>query len=201
MKIRRDPQAHDAKGGSLYDEIECSKLEVAVQYSIDEDGGRTQYVIEARLRGKVYTCMHRFSDFLPLHVALLPYLGLGVPSRITSSSNSSSESSSVTLPATFPLAKSLFVTEAVKLDRVDKLNGYVSLCLDAAVDHGAFLPPLLCSFLELPPPMQPAKPSLDPFLKVCASAYVCVLLMFLPRRTAMTLSTLKWFRTKKCKAI
>ena len=91
--------------------------------------GYTEYTIETTLNGSVYSSSHRYSKFRKLHTALLT-------------------GTAISLPATFPVAKSLVNDESVKRDRVAALNGYLVMCL--GVSPGGNLPRPLRTFLQLP---------------------------------------------------
>ncbi|KOO24180.1 ankyrin repeat family protein [Chrysochromulina tobinii] len=82
----------------------------AAQLSITVPGfsdvtGHTEYIIKSSVGDQQFTVQHRFSNFVELHDALA--------SKIAK------------LPATFPVAKNMFNGEAVKRERVEKLQEYL----------------------------------------------------------------------------
>lgn len=82
----------------------------AAQLSITIPGfsdvtGHTEYIIKSSVGDQQFTVQHRFSNFVELHDALA--------SKIAK------------LPATFPVAKNMFNGEAVKRERVEKLQEYL----------------------------------------------------------------------------
>merc|ERR1740130_279882 len=116
-----------------------------------ERGGHTEYVVEAWeggthreavARGGVRISFHRFSDFMSLHPTLQEELGS-------------------LLPPKFPLTKRLnaWGGDALKKDRVAKLESYLQDCLAAAEEasrHVHSLPCALSNFLELSEPVHVA---------------------------------------------
>ena len=82
----------------------------ATQLSITIPGfsdqtGHTEYIIKSSVGDQQFSVQHRFSNFVELHDALA--------SKIAK------------LPATFPVAKNMFNGEAVKRERVEKLQEYL----------------------------------------------------------------------------
>ena len=67
--------------------------------------GHTEYIIKSSLGDQHFAVQHRFSNFIELHEALVTKISK--------------------LPAAFPVAKSVFGGEAVKRERVEKLQEYL----------------------------------------------------------------------------
>jgi len=98
----------------------------------DTSAGHTVYNISCRAAAeggigrKTFTVDRRFSEFQDLHAELQPLL----PS----------------LPATFPVAKSVFSSDSVKRERVDKFQEYLRSAVSAA---GPVPPAVLLRFLGI----------------------------------------------------
>jgi len=107
-------------------------LSASITGYTDTPAGHTVYNISCRaspegaLSKKTFTVDRRFSEFQELHAALQPLL----PS----------------LPAAFPVGKSMITTEAVKRERVDKFQDYLRAAVSAA---GPSPPETLRKFLAI----------------------------------------------------
>ena len=95
-----------------------------------EVSGHTEYIIKTNIGDHHFAVQHRFSNFIDLHEALAAKLSK--------------------LPATFPIAKSVFNGESVKKDRVERLQKYmkdvIKLCEDSNVRP---LPAAMLKFLHV----------------------------------------------------
>jgi len=90
--------------------------------------GHTEYIIKSTVGDQQFAVQHRFSNFLELHEALLHKLSK--------------------LPAAFPVTKSMFNSESIKRDRVEKLQEYLRNCLRLSGDRP---PNALLKFLSVEP--------------------------------------------------
>ena len=92
----------------------------------------TEYIIKTSLGGQQFAAQHRFNNFVELHE--------GLTSKIAE------------LPVLFPVAKSVFVSEALKRERVEKLQEYLR---NAVRLSGEKPPSALLKFLGVPEPPEP----------------------------------------------
>jgi len=91
--------------------------------------GHTEYIIKTSVGEHQYSVQHRFSSFLELHDMLLSKLPK--------------------LPGAFPVAKSMFSSDTVKRDRVEKLQAYLRNCVRLCGDQP--VPLALVKFLKVDP--------------------------------------------------
>jgi len=91
--------------------------------------GHTEYIIKTSVGEHQYSVQHRFSSFLELHDMLLSKLPK--------------------LPGAFPVAKSMFSSDTVKRDRVEKLQVYLRNCVRLCGDQP--VPLALVKFLKVAP--------------------------------------------------
>ena len=89
----------------------------------------TEYIIKTTLGDQQFAAQHRFNNFVELH--------MGLTSKIAE------------LPVLFPVAKSVFVSEALKRERVDTLQAYLR---NAVRLSGEKPPSALLKFLGVPEP-------------------------------------------------
>ena len=91
--------------------------------------GHTEYIIKSTAAGQQFSVNHRFSNFVELHSTLLSKLSK--------------------LPQSFPVHKSVFSGDAVKRERVDKLQKYLRNAIQLCGDERP--PPSLLKFLRIEP--------------------------------------------------
>ena len=91
----------------------------------------TEYIIKTTLGDQQFAAQHRFNNFVELH--------MGLTSKIAE------------LPVLFPVAKSVFVSEALKRERVDTLQAYLR---NAVRLSGEKPPSALLKFLGVPEPAE-----------------------------------------------
>jgi len=88
--------------------------------------GHTEYIIKSSVGDQHFAVQHRFSNFIELHETLISKLSK--------------------LPASFPVAKSMFGGEAIKRERVEKLQDYLRTVVKVS---GERPPAVLLKFLRV----------------------------------------------------
>ena len=87
--------------------------------------GHTEYIIKSSVGEQQFAVQHRFSNFIELHETLISKLSK--------------------LPASFPVAKSMFGGEAIKRERVEKLQDYLRTVVKVSGER----PPQCCSSFSI----------------------------------------------------